>query len=135
MNTSTSRDITHCAMDSSRYCRVLPRKPLAPVSGWKIRAEMPILSVRCMMRRPALSDIALKRAASSFQVCAQGVSRGGGENDGNAAVATTEAAAGKLASRFARPPEATPETWNQHPAEPGLAVAVVENWIDWLRNR
>src|SRR5450830_1679655 len=85
MNTSTSRDITHCAMDSSRYCRVLPRKPLAPVSGWKMRAEMPILSVRCMMRRPALSDIALKRAPSNFQVCAHGVSTGGGENGDGAA--------------------------------------------------
>jgi hypothetical protein len=74
MKTSTSRDITHCAIDSSRYCRVLLRKPLAPLSGWKMRADTPILSVRCMTRRPALSDSWRRRAVRKRQVCAQGAS-------------------------------------------------------------
>jgi hypothetical protein len=45
MKTSTSRDITHCAIDSSRYCRFLLRRPVEPGSGWKMRAETPMRSV------------------------------------------------------------------------------------------
>ena len=63
MNTSTSRDITQCAIDSSRYCSVLPRSPFAPGSGWKIRADTPIRSVRCVMRWPARSNSRRARAA------------------------------------------------------------------------
>ena len=56
MNTSTSRDMTQCAIDSSRYWSVLPLSPFAPGSGWKIRADTPMRSVRCVMRWPARSN-------------------------------------------------------------------------------
>src|SRR6478672_11504680 len=71
MNTSTSRDITHWAIDSSRYCRVLLRKPFAPLSGWKMRAEMPIFRVRRVMLFNTLSDSALKRAEITRRVWSQ----------------------------------------------------------------
>ena len=64
MNTSTSRDMTQCAIDSSRYWSVLPLSPFAPGSGWKIRADTPMRSVRCVMRWPARSNSRRARAAT-----------------------------------------------------------------------
>jgi len=74
MNTSTSRDITHCAIDSSRYCRFLLRKPSAPGSGWKMRADTPMRSVRRMKSRLNLSLRARQRERSTRPARFSGVS-------------------------------------------------------------
>jgi len=74
MNTSTSRDITHCAIDSSRYCRFLLRRPVDPVSGWKMRAETPMRSVRRMKSRPRRSRNARQRERSTRPARFSGVS-------------------------------------------------------------
>jgi hypothetical protein len=44
MKTSTSRDITQCAMDCSRYCRVFDWIPLPSGRGWNRRGDTPIFS-------------------------------------------------------------------------------------------
>src|SRR5689334_18461537 len=75
MKTMTSRDMIQCAMDSSRYWSVLLRRPFEPASGWKIRADMPIFSVRCVSRFNRRSDKERNLAETMRCACSHGVLR------------------------------------------------------------
>src|SRR5919106_3462825 len=70
MNTSTSRDMTQCATDCSRYCRVFEYSPLASGWGWKMRGDTPILSgsgVSLRDRNPRSVCAACRRGIASVQ--------------------------------------------------------------------
>src|SRR6478735_8324824 len=68
MNTSASRAMIQCAIDCSRYCNVLLFTAVLDASGWKRRADTPILSAAIELQR-RLEDAFEIRACASPRIC------------------------------------------------------------------